>query len=56
MPSRWSVFDASGRWLGDVALPSRFTPKEIGADYVLGIGRDADDVPHVLMYRIEKPS
>lgn len=55
VPSRWSVFDAEGRWLGDVAMPARFTPEEIGADYVLGVARGADDVRHVVMYRLEKP-
>lgn len=55
VPSKWSVFDAGGRWLGDIPMPPRFIPVEIGADYVLGRSRDADNVPHVMMYRIEKP-
>lgn len=55
VPSKWSVFDAGGRWLGEVAMAARFIPLEIGADYVLGRSRDADDVPHVVMYRLEKP-
>jgi hypothetical protein len=53
--SRWSVFDPDGRWLGDVGMPPLFVPLEIGADYVLGRSRDADDAPHVVMYRLEKP-
>jgi hypothetical protein len=52
--SKWSVFDAGGRWLGEVTMPPRFIPLEIGADYVLGRARGADDVPHAVMYRIEK--
>jgi hypothetical protein len=55
VPSRWSVFDADGRWLGEVAMPPRFIPLEIGADYVLGRSRDASDRPHALMYRLERP-
>ena len=55
VPSKWSVFDAGGRWLGDVAMPPRVIPLEIGADYVLGRTRDTDDVPHAVMYRLEKP-
>jgi hypothetical protein len=55
VPSTWSVFDPSGRWLGDVAMPPRFVPLEIGADYVLGRARGADDALHAVMYRIEKP-
>jgi hypothetical protein len=53
--STWSVFDASGRWLGEVTMPPRFVPLEIGADYVLGRSREADDVPRIVMYRLEKP-
>src|SRR5690606_9649457 len=33
--SSWSVFDADGRWLGEVAIPLAFTPHQIGEDYVL---------------------
>jgi hypothetical protein len=55
VPSKWSVFDPAGRWLGDVSMPPRFIPLEIGADYVLGRARDADDFPHAVMYRLEKP-
>jgi hypothetical protein len=49
------VFDATGRWLGDVSMPPRFVPLEIGADYVLGRSREADKVPRVVLYRLEKP-
>jgi hypothetical protein len=55
VPSQWSVFGADGRWLGDVAMPPRMIPLEIGADYVLGRSRGTDDVPHAVMYRLEKP-
>jgi hypothetical protein len=52
MPSVWSVFDESGAWLGDVTLPARFMPHDIGADYVVGIARDEDDVQHLVHYRL----
>jgi hypothetical protein len=55
VPSKWSVFDAGGRWLGEVAMPPRFIPLEIGADYVLGRSREADGVTHAVMYRLERP-
>ena len=55
VPIKWSVFDAAGRWLGDVTLPARFTPLEIDADYVLGRSRGTDNVARVVMYRLEKP-
>jgi hypothetical protein len=52
---RWDVFDAEGRWLGALTMPLRFSPLDIGSDYVLGLWRDADDVEHVRMYELVKP-
>ncbi|MFN0098950.1 MAG: 6-bladed beta-propeller [Gemmatimonadaceae bacterium] len=54
-PTRWDVFDRNGRWLTTVELPARFTPQEIGADYVLGVARNEDDEEGVRMYRLVKP-
>ena len=54
-PSLWSVFDASGRWLGRVTMPPQFTPAEVGRDYVLGHRREANGVVRIAMYRIVKP-
>ena len=50
--TEWSVFNPSGRWLGDVTMPPRFIPTDIGPDYVLGVSRDADDVETVALYRL----
>jgi len=55
IPSTWSVFHADGRWLGAVQMPARFTPTDVGADYVLGHLRPLDGAPRVVMYRIVKP-
>lgn len=55
VPSRWDVFDPSGRWLCSVDLPARFTPLEIGSDYVAGLARDEDEVERVDIYRLRKP-
>jgi len=52
VPSAWSVFDARGRWLGDVAMPAFFQPMDIGQDYVLGVARDADGVETVVRYSL----
>jgi hypothetical protein len=49
------VFDAGGRWLGEVAMPPRVIPLEIGAHYVLERSREADDVPRAVMYGLAKP-
>jgi hypothetical protein len=51
-PTTWSVFDPQGLWVDDVVMPARFTPTEIGADYVLGIARDDSDVESVEIFRL----
>lgn len=55
VPTRWDVFDPRGAWLCTVELPARFTPFEIGADYVVGLARDTDDIEQVHLYRLLKP-
>jgi hypothetical protein len=50
MSSRWNVFAVDGQWLGVVAMPPRFTPTDIGPDYVLGVARDGDGVESVQLY------
>ena len=52
--AEWSVFTADGILLGQVALPLRFVPHEIGVDYVLGVWRDALDVEHVQLFGLLK--
>jgi hypothetical protein len=49
VPSSWSVFDARGRWLGDVIMPTGFQPFEIGTNYVTGILRTSG-VNQVVIY------
>lgn len=53
-PQQWQVFDAEGRWLGDVSMPAGFTALHIGADEVLGIHRDDMDVEHLQAYRLTR--
>lgn len=53
--SRWDVIDSAGRWVTTVDLPARFTPVEIGADYVAGLARDEDEIEQVRVYRLLKP-
>lgn len=48
--SSWSVYDQRGYRLGQVAMPPRFRPLEIGEDYVLGVWRDDSDVEYVQLY------
>jgi hypothetical protein len=49
VPSEWSVFDSSGRWLGEVTMPANFQAFEIGEDYVAGV-LVRDRVAHVAIY------
>lgn len=53
-PTTWSVFDPEGRLLGVVELPERFRPRQIGADFVLGIWTDEVDVQYVRLYGLER--
>jgi hypothetical protein len=50
--SRWSVFDQTGHWLGDVTMPARFQARDIGANYVLGTAMDEDGVQSIALYRL----
>ncbi len=54
LPLRWSVFGVDGTWLSDVVLPARFTPHEMGFEYVIGTSFGTDDVERVTMYRIRR--
>jgi hypothetical protein len=37
-------------------MPDRLRVQEIGADYVLAVWTGSDDVEHVRLFRIVKPS
>ena len=51
---QWELFaTSSGRWLGTVAVPAGIDVLEVGADYLLGRTKDADDVEAVGVYRIK---
>lgn len=50
--ARWTVFDSVGRMLGDVRMPSRLNPTEIGRQHVLGVWRDELDVERVRLYAL----
>jgi hypothetical protein len=46
-PRDWQVFDSVGTWLGRVSVPARFSPLDIGSDFILGVWLDPLDVHHV---------
>jgi len=57
VPERtWSVFAREGEWLGDITLPDRFRPLEIGDDYVIGRFSDELDVEHIQIWELVKPA
>ena len=49
----WTVFDSTGVWLGDIALPDRFELHDIGRHRLLGVARDSLDTESVQVLRIE---
>jgi hypothetical protein len=54
IPRTWTVFDSTGRLLGNVDMPERFRLYQIGSDWVLGVGLDEYDVEHVQLYQLTK--
>ena len=54
-PTRWSVFDREGRFLGEVEVPASFIISSITNDQVLGFWQDELDVEHVRVYGLIKP-
>lgn len=52
--TRLRAVDAGGKMLGEIALPANLVVHEIGRDYVLGAYDDADDVPHLAMFRLHR--
>lgn len=50
--NRWSVFNGSGRWLGDVNLPVRFEPFEISSGTVLGVALGVLDEATIALYEL----
>ena len=54
-PIDWDVFNPEGCWLGVVTTPGKFFVMEVGADYIAGTARDEFDVPHAIVYGLQKP-
>ena len=50
---RWTVLDEEGAPAALVQLPPHFDLYEVGADFVLGRWRDANDVNFVHLYHLE---
>jgi hypothetical protein len=52
-PREWAVFTDSGRYLGSVFLPRRTELHAVRGSLLYGVEKDADDVPHVVIYRMD---
>lgn len=52
--SEWSVFDATGVWLGVVQVPPGLRILSIGADHVVGLTEDEFGVEVVSVHSLEK--
>jgi hypothetical protein len=54
-PTQFTVYRADGRWLGNVQVPQRFRPLDIGADYVAGVLTNEGGVESAQVYALRKP-
>jgi hypothetical protein len=52
----YDVFDADGRFLGELHFPPSFTIREVGPDYILGVRLVEDDVPVIELYSLRRPA
>lgn len=52
---RWDVFDAEGRYLGEVTMPQRFQPMKFSGWMIYGVQRDELDVQYVVRAKIARP-
>jgi hypothetical protein len=50
----WTVFDPKGVRTARLSLPPRFSPIEIGPDYILGLGWDEWRVEYIRLYALDR--
>lgn len=53
-PRTWQVFGPDGRWLGDVTTPAGLEVRQIGPDWLLGVGTDELGTEHVRLHRLDR--
>lgn len=51
-PTYWDLFDEEARYLGQVALPPRFSPRSVRGRTVVGVWRDEYDLEYVVRYEV----
>ena len=52
--SEWLVYSATGALIARVLVPANLKLQDVGADWVLGVARDDDDVQHVRLHRLRR--
>lgn len=53
LPQTWSVFDPTGQWLGEIAVPGGLELLDVDGDRVLARSRDELGVESVVVLRLE---
>lgn len=53
-PSRWTVFDSAGVYVGAVTMPEGFEPHQIGADFLLGVSTDSLGVETAEVFSLDR--
>lgn len=51
---RYSIVDRDGRWLSDLVMPPRFTPYDVGREWVLGVTIGDDDIERVTLFTLRR--
>lgn len=51
-PRHYFVYDSTGTALAHVVLPPRINVLRVSTQEMLGVWKDADDVPHLMRWRI----
>jgi hypothetical protein len=54
-PSTWDIFDPEGRLLGQLRLPSEFTPHAVDGHIAVGVERGELGVEYVVRYEVRVP-
>lgn len=49
---RFVIYDTTGRAIARAELPERMRPLQVGPEYLVGMWRDPDDVPHLRVWRV----
>ena len=50
----WDVLDPQGAYLTTVEVPRGLRVMQVGADFLVGIAQDENDIEHVEVYRLRK--